>query len=68
MARTAFFATDKATGERHRWVFWRDARRPAAWVLLTHDGAERTLEANWQESAPRIQAIAENYGCTVTLS
>ena len=65
--RTMFFVEHPEEG-RLRWFFWRDTRRPAAWILKTHDGCERELEANWQNSLPLMLQVVENYGCTSQLS
>jgi hypothetical protein len=62
--RTGFTVTHATTGRAYRWHFWRDHRAPAAWMLETHDGTQRTLEPTWTDSAPVILRIADNYGMT----
>ena len=64
---TMFFVEHPELG-RLRWFFWRDVRRPARWVLETHDGCVRELEANWQNSLPLMLRVVENYGCTSQIS
>ena len=65
--RTMFFVEHPELGQL-RWHFWRDARKPSAWMLETHDGCVREMESNWQNSLPGMLLIVENYGCTSQLS
>lgn len=67
MKRTGFYCMD-SDGNRVRWYFWHDGRRPASWMLEDHEGYVRVLENTWVDSAYRIKNIAENYGFTTTLS
>lgn len=65
--RVTTFTVEHQDGT-YRWAFWRDPRRPAGWVLRTHDGCEREIGRNWADAAPRIRSIAENYGVACYVS
>lgn len=68
MKVTTFHITYRETGERFKWAFWRDPRKPAHWMLRDHEGYVRTLEPTWADSVPRIRLIADNYGCDCNIS
>lgn len=53
-------------GKQVSWSFYRDCRKPAAWMLRDHTGYLRTLEATYAESVPRVRVIAYNHGFTFT--
>lgn len=55
----------KETGEKFKWAFRKEGKY---WMLKDHENYERTLEANWIDSVPRIQDIASNYGMICRIS
>lgn len=68
MKATGFAVTDKETGQVFRWSFWRDRRKPSAWMLKDHGGYVRTLAPTWIDSVPMINLIADNHGCSCHIS
>ena len=53
---------EDSDGTLYRWAIWRDARKPAGWVLRDHTGYLRTLSATWSDSVPMVHLVADNHG------
>lgn len=49
-------------GSTYKWKLWRDKRPPPVWMLESHDGCIRTLEANLVLSAAKLKIVVSNYG------
>jgi len=66
--RTGFSLKYRETGERLKWYFWHDRRKPATWFFVDHEGYERFAGETWAEAVVTINQTADAYGCDCNIS